>query len=187
MGFFDDIGNVRAYIDMARGYDGRALIARLRPHLAPGTTVLELGMGPGVDLDLLSATYTVTGSDTSDVFLDLYRETHPDADLLHLDAVKIATERRFDCVFSNKVLHHLERDDLSRSFARQLEVLNERGIACHSFWRGNGEEHYEGMRFMSWPEDGLRAMVEPPWEIIHLGVYTEMDDNDSILLIARTR
>lgn len=187
MAFFDDVKNVRRYIEMARGYDGRALIARLRPHLDPGSTVLELGMGPGVDLDLLSATYGVTGSDTSDAFLNLYRDRHPDADLLHLDAVTIATERRFDCVYSNKVLHHLERDEVARSFARQLEVLNDGGIACHSFWRGSGEEQFEGMRFLYWTEDGLRAVVHASWEILHLGAYSEMDDNDSILLIARRR
>ncbi len=46
---------------MAAGYDGRELIAALTNYLPAGAEVLELGMGPGVDLDLLSQTYQVTG------------------------------------------------------------------------------------------------------------------------------
>ena len=65
MGHFDERKNVETYIEMAAGYDGRKLIAILRQHLPAGSTVLELGMGPGVDLDLLAETYTVAGSDSS--------------------------------------------------------------------------------------------------------------------------
>jgi len=70
MSYFDDGKNVDEYIRMAEGYDGRELIAILKMHLPAGSTVLELGMGPGKDLDLLAQTYTVTGSDYSNVFLE---------------------------------------------------------------------------------------------------------------------
>ena len=36
---------------------------------AKGSTLLELGMGPGKDLDLLKKTYSVTGSDSSKIFV----------------------------------------------------------------------------------------------------------------------
>ncbi|MCG8603708.1 class I SAM-dependent methyltransferase [bacterium] len=128
MGFFDERKNVDEYIKMAEGYDGRELISVLKMHLPPESTVLELGMGPGKDLDLLAQTYAVTGSDSSSVFLDLYRTAHPDADLLKLDATSIQTKRTFDCIYSNKVLHHLPKMDLQGSFARQKELL--RGVDC---------------------------------------------------------
>jgi trans-aconitate methyltransferase len=108
MGYFDERKNVDDYIHMAEGYDGRDLIAVLQKHLPARSTVLELGMGPGKDLDLLAQTYQVTGSDYSNVFLDLYREKHPAADLLQLDAVSLATERKFVCIYS-KVSHDIPR------------------------------------------------------------------------------
>jgi trans-aconitate methyltransferase len=107
MGYFDNVKNVRDYIRMAEGYDGRELIENLKKHLRSGSSVLELGMGPGKDMDILAGTYRVTGSDSSRIFLDMHRQTHPEADLLQLDAVTIKTDRRFDCLYSNKVLQHL--------------------------------------------------------------------------------
>jgi hypothetical protein len=65
MVYFDDPRNVQNYIDMAEGYDGRELVDALTIFIETGAEVLELGMGPGVDLDLLSQYYQVTGSDTS--------------------------------------------------------------------------------------------------------------------------
>ena len=53
MDYFDDEQNVRDYIRMAEGYDGRALVDKLGAYLGEGATVLELGMGPGIDLDML--------------------------------------------------------------------------------------------------------------------------------------
>ena len=73
MGYFDEESNVNAYIKMCEDYDGREIIGKLKEHLPPRSSVLELGMGPGKDLDILSQNYTVTGSDSSQLFLDRYR------------------------------------------------------------------------------------------------------------------
>jgi len=62
---------------------------------------LELGIGLGKDFNILKKSYAVTGSDNSQVFLDKYKQKHPDADLLFLDAVTIQTDRKFDCIYSN--------------------------------------------------------------------------------------
>ena len=107
MGYYDSEENVQEYVEMAEGYDGRELVAVLARYLAPGATVLELGMGPGKDLALLAAHFQVAGSDSSRVFVDRYRRAHPDADLLLLDAATMDTDRRFDGIYSNKVLQHL--------------------------------------------------------------------------------
>lgn len=77
MGYYHDPSNVREYLEMAEGVDGRALVEVLACHLPAGSTVLELGMGSGKDLAFLSASYRVTGSDNAQTFLDLYRQTHP--------------------------------------------------------------------------------------------------------------
>ncbi len=43
------------------------------------------------NVDLLNQVYRATGSDNSNVFLELYREKYPSADLLRLDAVNMET------------------------------------------------------------------------------------------------
>ena len=55
---------------------------------------------------MLAQTFVVTGSDLSQAFLDRYASIRPGADLLRLDAITIATDRRFDAIYSDKVLHH---------------------------------------------------------------------------------
>ena len=95
MDYFDDENNVTEYIRMAKGYDGKVFIPILRSHLEENATVLELGMGPGKDIELLDEYFRVTGSDKSKIFLDRFRANHPDADLLCLDAADLKTERKF--------------------------------------------------------------------------------------------
>ena len=125
------------YILMSDGFDGRAIVQVLNKYLDAGSTVLEVGMGPGRDIPLLEERYRVTASDISQAFIDLYREKNPDADLLLLDGVTMETERRFDCIYSNKVLHYLDAVQLRRSFVRQGEVLNPGGLLCHTLWYGD--------------------------------------------------
>ena len=185
MGYFDDPKNVREYIRMAKGFDGTELIAVLRDHLPEGSTILELGMGPGKDRDLLAAAYETTGSDLSEGFLDLYRKTHPEADLLTVDAVTIAVDRSFDCIYSNKVLHHLTGEELRLSFIRQKDVLNLGGFIMHSFWYGDKEEVHKGLRFVYYTEKNLEDRLCPGFEVVETRRYTEMEKNDSFYMLAR--
>ncbi len=184
MGFYDDEKTALQYITMAEGYDGRELVTVLREHLRDGASVLELGMGPGIDLQLLNEHFSATGSDNSQFFVDRYRKLHPDSDLLLLDAVKLDTERSFDCIYSNKVLHHLTNEQLAQSLGRQKEVLSETGLIMHSFWRGTGVDEHHGLRFVYQTEDRMRSVVEEFFRVIDIVVYKEMEDGDSLFVLA---
>lgn len=187
MGYFDNPENVETYISMAEGYDGQELIEILKTWLEPGATVLELGMGPGVDLDILSEQYRVTGSDYSEVFLERYRQKEPDADLVLLNAVTLDINRKFDCIYSNKVLHHLTSDDLKTSLHRQAELLNDNGILFHSFWYGDKEEDMHGLHFSYYTEETLSRLIGDEYKTLELRKYTEMEDADSLCLALRKK
>ena len=187
MGYFDKLENVNEYIKMVDGYDGKELIKILEDYLDPGSTLLELGMGPGKDLDLLQKKYTVTGSDSSEVFLDLYRKKNPKTDLLNIDALSLNTDRKFDCIYSNKVLHHLERDELPRSLERQCELLNPDGIAFHTFWQGTGEETHHDLLFVYYTQDDLTSIVPDGYNILRNVLYKEDKKDDSIILILQKK
>ena len=187
MGFFDTEKGVEQYIKMADGYNGAELIKILQEYLPKDSTVLELGMGPGKDLDILKESYTVTGSDNSQIFLDKYMDKHQDTDLLLLDAVNIQTDRRFDCIYSNKVLHHLAKEDLVKSFQRQKEILNPNGIAFHSFWKGSKVEEMEGLLFTYYEIEDLKEMVESNFDVLAMEACAEIEKDDSIYAVLRTR
>ena len=185
MSYYDDEQNVLEYIEMAEGFDGRELVEKLGAYLPAGATVLELGMGPGVDLELLSRKYRATGSDTSEIFLSRYRAEHPGADLLNLDVVTLCTARRFEGIYSNKVLIHLTHDELRRSLLRQAEVLTPGGISLHTFWHGEGEEMHHGLRFVYYLTGQLEAIVPAEFQMLEISLYEEMEEDDSICLVLR--
>jgi cyclopropane fatty-acyl-phospholipid synthase-like methyltransferase len=185
MEYFDDPKNVDEYVEMAEGYDGRELLEVLRKHLAEGSTVLELGIGPGKDLDILSAFYQVTGSDSSQAFLDRYRAQKPQADLVLLDAASMDIDRRFDGIYSNKVLQHLTREACAESLRRQAGVLNAGGLALHSLWYGDQEEVFSGLRFVYYTEDSFARVVGDGYEIVEAARYTEVEAEDSIYFMLR--
>ena len=185
MGFFDTEKGVEKYIKMAEGYDGAGLINILQRYLPEKSTLLELGMGPGKDLDILREIFTATGSDNSKIFLDKYKKHNPKVDLLKLDAVTLQTDKKFDCIYSNKVLHHLTRDELKKSLQRQCEILNPNGIAFHSFWKGDEDENYDGMLFVRYQIKELEDIIGNFFDILTINVYDEMEKDDSIYIILR--
>jgi len=187
MGYFNDEKKVDEYIEMAEGYDGRELMPILTRHVREGASVLELGMGPGKDYEILSEHYRVTGSDSSQVFLDRYRRIDPSADLVWLDAVAMEIDRRFDCIYSNKVLHHLSRSDLVDSLARQLRVLNDAGVLFHTLWYGESEEIMDGLRFVYYTEALFKSALGAEYEVVESGRYAEMEDGDSIYFVVKKK
>lgn len=188
MGFYDTVKGVNQYIQMAKGYDGFKLIEILRKYLPEQSTVLEIGMGPGIDLDMLQKHYTVTGSDNSSLFLEKYKKKNKNnIDLMLLDAVTLQTNRKFDCIYSNKVLHHLTKEDLKKSLSRQKEILNPDGILFHSFWKGNKTENFEGLFFQYYETGELQGMANKDYEILELNTYTEMEKDDSIYLVLKKK
>lgn len=185
MGYFDTKKGIEEYIKRSEGWGGSKLINILKKYLPKKSTLLELGMGPGRDFDILKKTYTSTGSDGSKVFLDRYKRKDKNAELLRLDVVSIPTEKRFDGIYSNKVLHHLTKKDLKKSIRRQKEVLNPEGIAFHSFWKGDKVEHKHGLLFVYYEMDKLEKIIGNNFDILQMKTFTEMEKDDSIYVVLK--
>ena len=179
--------NVDQYTKFTPAHDGALLIDTLAGSLAAGSTVLELGMGPGKDFKLLSERFQVTGSDFSKLFLQRYRAKDSSADLMHLDARTLETERTFDGIFSNKALIHLSPDELQRSFNRQHELLSGNGFILHSFWYGEGDNVFNDLTLVYHNEKDLTEMLENSFDIIALEQHAKMADGDSIYVLARKK
>jgi len=187
MEYYENQEKIEKYIKFEPSHDGSILVDILVAALPEGGTVLELGMGPGKDFKRLSRHFEVTGSDFSNLFLELFRQHDEQADLLHLDARTLDTDRSFDGIFSNKALIHLSDRELRRSFSRQNEVLNDAGLILHSFWYGEGEEEYSGLRFVNRTEQGLADLLEGLFDIVDIGRHAKMAEDDSVYVLARKK
>ncbi|MDA0992179.1 MAG: class I SAM-dependent methyltransferase [Proteobacteria bacterium] len=185
MGFYDNPDSVDKYEKMCEGYDGTQIFDVLARHLGPGQSLLEIGCGPGNDIASLKGPYDVVGSDNSEEFLKRCREKHPDVEFVHLDAISLDIQRRFDCVYSNKVLHHLSIEDLILSFKRQSVVIAEDGLFAHTFWIGDQEFEESGLYFKFHNRDELLALIGEYFEIVHVLDYKEFDDDDSLFVVAK--
>lgn len=179
--------SVKEYIKLAKGYDGAELIEKLKKILPLNSTLLEIGSGPGSDWKILSTSYKTIGSDNSNEFLNYLTAKNPNGEFLNLDAVTLKTDKKFDGVYSNKVMHHLKDGELIKSIKRQHEILNSDGIICHSFWKGDGSEVFKGLFVNYHNEENLIEFFEGAFEILLLENYKEFDDADSILLIAKKK
>ena len=185
--YYKTDASVEEYIHLAKDVSGIQIIEKLKEVLPINSTVLEIGSGPGTDLKILSKSYMVTGSDFSEQFLSRLQTKYPKCDFLELDAVTLQTDKTFDAIYSNKVLHHLTDEELAKSIKRQLNCLKPNGIICHSFWKGEGSEIFKGLFVKYHIKSTLRGFFEEYYEIVLLEDYKEFEDNDSLLLIAKKR
>lgn len=179
--------SVEEYIKMAQGHDGRQIIARLNEHLPAGSHLLELGSGPGTDWKLLSKDYQVVGSDQSLQFLEHLCASHPEGEFLALDAASLESDLRFDGIYSNKVLHHLEDEALHNSVFRQYEILNPGGIICHTFWHGQDSEIFNEMFVNYHTDEGISLLFGEYFTPLHIKYYQEFDPADSFLYIGKKK
>ena len=177
--------SVDSYIKMAEGYNGQALIERLKKHLKNGCSILELGSGPGNDIELLGQDFKVTGSDYSELFLERLNKCHTDISFLNLDAISLSTTLSFDGIYSNKVLQHLTDKELKTSIENQYRIVNDDGVICHSFWNGEGCDTIGGIIHNYHTRDDLVELFSPKFTILHLEEYKEMDEGDSLFIIAQ--
>lgn len=179
--------SVEEYIKMAKGHDGATIIVEFKNFLPAKAHVLEIGSGPGTDWSILQNYYKITGSDNSPEFLKRLNAKFPDGAFLPLEAATLKTDLKFDGIYSNKVLHHLEDEALGASIKRQSEILNPGGVVCHTFWRGEDSETYNDL-FVNYHSDtGLRELFEDHFEPLLIKYYKEFEEGDSILYIGKKK
>lgn len=154
-------------------------------HLQAGSRLLEIGMGHGKEIGRLQEKFHVTGSDISQAFINMYQEIDPEADLLKLDAITLETDRKFDCIYSNKLLHLLPQDRLRDSFCRQYEILSPGGILCHTLWYGDKKIEVKGQWIYYYTEKTLKDYLNDYFEILLAMPYMEILRDDSLLLILK--
>ncbi|WP_028672487.1 class I SAM-dependent methyltransferase [Saccharospirillum impatiens] len=187
MSYYDDSKSVDEYIEMCQGYDGSNIYEMVKNHLDNGQSVLELGSGPGFDIPFLANHFHVTGSDLSEEFLRRCRKNHPDIEFLQLDAKDVNVTSKYDCIYSNKVLHHLTVDELSQSLDAQANALTQNGIIAHSFWIGEDSQEMSGLLFTFYRERHLLEIISKRFTVLSTLSYKEFEQSDSLFVIAEIK
>ena len=185
MELYNDPKKVDEYEKMCDEYDGTEIYEVLSKNLKDNSSLLELGCGPGNDITYLKEHYSVTGSDLSDEFLKRCKERFEDLPFIKPDAVSIDTNETYDCLFSNKVLHHLTFEELGKSLNRQQSIIKRNGIFAHTFWIGDKEFTMEGMLFLFHNRKKLLELISKYFTIVDTFDYKEFEEGDSIFIVAQ--
>lgn len=185
--YYKNKATVAEYIKLAKDIDGGSLIKTLLKFLPENSTLLELGSGPGTDWRILSKYYSTTGSDYSKEFLRHLSAHNPHGKFVELDAVSLDITEKFDGIYSNKVLHHLTNEELRTSIKSSCKILNPKGIVCHSFWKGEGSEIFNGLYVNYHTSQSLKELFSKQYDVLVLESYAEFDESDSLLLIAQRK
>jgi len=187
MSFYDDPENIKMYIKMCEGYDGLNIYESLNKHLPIKSTLLELGSGAGLDIEYLKINYLVTGSDLSDEFLKICKNKYPDISFIKLNALNLKVSDKYDCIYSNKVLHHLTETELKQSLYKQKKILTSNGLIAHSFWLGAEDKEMNGLLFTYYNKKHLLNILSESFEVLSTLSYKEFDEDDSIFIIAKLK
>ncbi len=187
MNFYDDPVNVKKYIQMCNGYDGTDIYKLLSKSLPVGSTLLELGSGGGLDIEYLKRVYSITGSDLSEAFLNVCKEKHPEIPFLKLNVKKLELSEPYDCIYSNKVLHHLTKEELKESLLQQTKFLSAKGLIAHSFWLGDEDEEMHGLLFTYYNRDELISIISESYDILSTLSFQEFKEDDSLFVVARIK
>lgn len=108
--------------------------------IPPGSDVLELGCGPGVDATRLSEGRRYTGIDLSPVMLSLAQERVPSGSFLLRDLASLDMPiESLDGVVAFYLFSHLPASEHVPAFARIFRWLRPGGVFCSSFPSGQGD------------------------------------------------
>lgn len=170
-------------------FDNSTVMQMLRDCLPYGSTILELGMGTGIDFLEMSNNYVVTGSDFSPIFVADFKEAHPKLEVYELDATDFSLDKKFDCIYSNKVLYHLSAKEFEHSLQLQTEHLNPHGIIFMTMWYGTYREELfeDDLRFTYYTESDIAIRIPKTLSLEKIQRYTEMEPNDSLAIILRKK
>lgn len=185
MGQYNTKKGIEEYILRSQNWKEPGIVKILKKYLPKNATLLELGIGPGRDFEVLQKIYKVTGSDKSKRFLERYKKMNRDSKLLQLDAITIKTSKKFDCIYSNRVLHHLTKSQLKRSLARQNKILNPDGIAFHTFWKGNSIEKKKGLVWVYYQKGQLKKILKQYFKVLEIEIFSSSEKNDSIYTVLK--
>lgn len=156
-----------------------------------GSTVLELGSGPGRDAAALEAAgLVVHRTDGAVSFVEQFQLAGLEARILDVHADDFGGP--YDAVFANAVLLHVSRLQLPRVLEVALRATRLGGVLAASFKKGTGEDWSTKKldaprRFTYWQEEDLRrAVLDTGWTPLQITESTQPTSTERwITLTAR--
>ncbi len=143
--------------------------------------VLDLGCGSGVLTKALAERgHDAEGLDASAELLQAARASYPELRFTQADAVRFQTNRTFDAVFSNAVLHWIEREKQPQLIAHVFDALKPGGQFVFEFGGyGNNARIHDALRRAFEARNRTYVM---PFYFPKIGEYTSLLEQGGFLV-----
>ena len=109
--------------------------------------VLETGCGNGALFDYLNINKEeYVGTDISESLLNIFRNKHPNLELICTDSSQFTYEKKFSLIFSNGVIQYFDISMLNSYIKNGLKMLDQDGIIilANIPWKDLKENYYSG-------------------------------------------
>lgn len=141
---------LRAYDDVEKYESGTSkLIPKIELDkfldlLKNGSSILDAGCAFGRDTGYMqNLGYAAEGSDLSVVLVNRAKELYPSISFTVADIRKLPyNDRRFDGIWCNATLLHLNDDDMKIALVELRRILKTNGALCCSLKKGEGEDTF---------------------------------------------
>lgn len=163
------------------------MVNLLDEYLLDRSEILELGSGTAADLLKLSKNYEVTGSDSSKTVINSIQEEHPELELKKLNLHELAIKGTYDCIYSDKVLSELSKEEMIHALNNQVEHLHEDGIILMSLHYGEGQAEIDGQVIQRYTETSIGQIIPDSLRIVLIDSYSESAKKDSLVAILKKR
>ncbi len=188
MGYYDEADNAKTYMQMIENEQNFYLVNQTIKYFSKNMKVLELGSGAGHDLKKLDENFEVVGSDNAEPFIRHLKDTFYDLRILRLNAISMDTHKKFDAIYSNKVLHHLQKDDLKQSLQNQSNVLTSKGLMLHGFWQNiDALDTPKDLIFNTYNEASIKEYIPDSLELLKFEIYQEYEEADSFYILLQKK
>jgi len=115
---------INAYLEKAH-----ADLKSVTDTLEAGSTILEIGCGPGLYLkDIDSSRYQVHALDMSEAMITLAQRENPGCTFYQTGFLDLSTDKRFDLIYSVGVLMYFPKSQIREVFKKIHGLLNKGGL-----------------------------------------------------------
>ena len=165
----------------------RRLVNLLDEYLLDDSEILELGSGTAADLLKLSKHYQVVGTDPSKQVIEKIKQKYPELKAKQLSLQPLLIEGFYDCIYSDKSLAQLSKEELIDALINQADHLKEDGIILMSFPYGEEPKEVDGRLISRYTERTISELIPNNLRIHMIDTYSEEERKDSLLIILKKR
>lgn len=144
------------------------LLSCIEVNLKSGGSILEIGCGPGMYLNLIPNNYKKTACDINTGLLEIAKKQVPDAKFYLGNFTSIPFNETFDFIYCIGVLIYFTPTELKEVLNKMYQVLNSGGTLYINYPHAisKSDVHFKDLTYVQYSPDYIENLIGNKFEII---------------------